>query len=691
MSKINYAPLDLAIEHHRAGRLPQAAAIYQQILAGDPNRADVLQLLAVLQGQSGQIAQAIELIQRSIALNPSNIDYRINLAEMFRSCGRLPDAIAAIAAAIQLQPNHARARLVMGNTLQEAGRLEEAIAAWKSAIQIDPSLAMAHCNLGTALKEGGQINAAITAWKRAIELDPKLAIAHSNLGAALKSIGNYEEALAAYDRAIELEPDYAEAHANLAELLRRKGRLEDAAAEANTAIQLRPDLAEAHNHLGTIYKAMGTIDPAIASYRKALSLRPNVPLTRSNLLFALQSQPNQDAAAIFREHRLWDRIHGRAAGYQSVRFANDRNPDRRLRIGYVSPDFRDHSVASLIELPLANHNPDVVEVTCYADLDKPDAVTERLKPLAHRWRDITRQRDERVAELIRSDQIDILIDLTGHTGENRLSVFALKPAPVQVTYVGYPDTTGLSAIDYRLSDAYADPPGLTDMYHSEQVVRLPDSFLSFRPASEALEAPVATPPASGPFVFGALNSFGKVNDPLLDWWAAILIALPESRLLANCPPGSTRLQTQSRLAQRGVDSSRVEFVSRLPRRQYLQLYSQMHLALDTFPYHGTLTTLESIWMGVPVVTLAGQRHVSRVGVSILSNLGFSQLIASTAEQYIQFAVELAKDPASLAAMRSGLRQRMQQSVLMDGVRMARNLESAYRQMWTTWCEKPQAV
>jgi predicted O-linked N-acetylglucosamine transferase (SPINDLY family) len=357
-----------------------------------------------------------------------------------------------------------------------------------------------------------------------------------------------------------------------------------------------------------------------------------------------------------------------------------------LRIGYVSPDFREHC-QSFFTIPLlSNHDRKAFEIFCYADLRRPDAVTQRIRGYVDGWQSIVGMTDEEAARKIREDQIDILVDLTMHMASGRPLIFARKPAPVQAAWLAYPGSTGLSAMDYRLTDPYLDPPGLNDHFYSETSIRLPDSFWCYEPlVTELLVNPLPAQ-STGHVTFGCLNNFCKINEPVLRLWAQVLKTVDRSRLMILCPEGSHRQALLDLLQREGISSDRIELVAGRPRLQYLELYHRIDLGLDSFPYNGHTTSLDSFWMGVPVVTLVGQTVAGRAGLSQLTNLGLPELIAQTSQQYVQIAADLAGDLSGLAELRRTLRERMQASPLMDAPRFARNIEAAYRQMWRNWCQ-----
>jgi predicted O-linked N-acetylglucosamine transferase (SPINDLY family) len=433
------------------------------------------------------------------------------------------------------------------------------------------------------------------------------------------------------------------------------------------------------------------IDEAIASHRRAVRLDPNFVNAHSCLVFALNCDPNCQAAEILAEHQAWSDRHARPLMSEIIPHANERSPDRRLRIGYVSADFRRHSVGHFFLPLLENHDRRKFEVFCYSNVQYPDDLTERMKRSCDAWRDIISLGDAEAANLIRSDGMDILVDLSGHTAGNRLRVFARKPAPVQVTYLGYANTTGMPAIDYRLTDALADPPGVTDHLNVEKLWRVPGCAWCYLPPEDA---PEIQPRGSGPITFGCFSAFAKINSTLVEIWAQLLAQAPESRLLlksAGAGETSSRQRVIDQFIQHGISSDRIEMLSRIPdQHQHLEFYRRIDLALDTYPYHGTTTTCEALWMGVPVVSLAGQTHVSRVGVSLLSCVGLPELIAQTPQEFVSIAAQLATNPSRLTSLRNGLRSQMKSSPLVDGRRFAANIEAAYRQMWRTWCAEVPA-
>jgi protein O-GlcNAc transferase len=612
----------------------------------------------------------------------ATISEAFTIAIQHHQAGRLVAAEQIYRRILAAEPNLFLAYNNLGLVLKEQGKTEEAVACYRHALGLKPDFVEALNNLGLVLREQGRLDEAVACCRRAAELKPQAAEPYNNLGNALKDQGKLDEAISFYRRSLEARPDYAEAHNNLGNAFKDQGRLDEAVACYRRALELRPDYAEAHNNLGTVYKDRGELQEAITCHRRAMELKPDRGDLHSNLLYAQVFSPAYDAQALYEGHRQWNERH--AARWQ-LQGAHAREPGseqgRRLRVGYVSPYFSDHC-QSLFTLPVfAAHDHEGFEIVCYSDVANPDRVTERLRSHADIWRRIVGLSDEQVAELVRRDRIDILVDLTMHMAHNRLLVFARKPAPVQVCWLAYPGTTGLAAMDYRITDSYLDPPDVDDGRYTEESIRLPDAFWCYAPLDSPPEVNTLPAAEKGHITFGCLNNFCKVNPQVLRLWAAVLRAVDRSRMTILCDDGTHRQQTLDRLAEEGVDGDRVKFLPRQPRPQYWRYYHEIDIGLDTVPYNGHTTSLDSVWMGVPVVTLVGSRVVGRAGLCQLMNLGLPELIATSPEQYVKIAAELAQDRPRLGQLRATLRERLRASPLMDAERFTRNLEAAYRKMW----------
>jgi protein O-GlcNAc transferase len=587
-------------------------------------------------------------------------------------------------------PSPAASRLEEGMALRAQGRHEEAVAEFRAVLLLEPNLAEAHHQLGNALKSLHRYGEAVASLRAAALLAPQSGAVWLNLGVGCLELSRLDEAVACFRRAIRLEPTRPEAHNILGHALLVKGRCTAAKHCLEEALRLRPGYPAAHDNLGRVLKTQGLAAEALAHHRAALAAAPR-PETHSNLLFSLNFPADISAKEIFAEHRQWaERYAGGASGRarppgptSEERVTAGGAGARRVRVGYVSPDFVNHAVAYFFEPVLAAHDRGHFEIFCYSDVRVPDKVTQRLRGLSDSWREIAGLSDDQVAALIREDQIDILVDLAGHTARNRLLVFARRPAPIQATWLGYPNTTGLDAIDYRITEAVSDPVG-SEAWHSEKLWRLPETFSCYQPSAESPPVGPLPAAAAGHITFGCFNHLAKLTPPGIKLWAEVLHAVPASRLFLKSR-GLVDLETAARVrqefARHGIEAARLELNGEeLSVARHLALYDRVDIALDPFPYNGTTTTCEALWMGVPVVTLAGRTHGARVGASLLTHLGAAHWIADSPAQYGARCRELASDLPALAAVRAALRERMRGSLLCDAPRFTRHLENGFREM-----------
>lgn len=640
----------LALTHYQAGRMDEAERQCQYVLDADPGAADALHLLGAIAQRRGEHAQAIELIEEAARIEPSRADFLNTL----------------------------------GVAKQALGMITEAEDCFRGALALKPDYAAAHSNLGIALRDLKRPQEAERSFHDAVRIEPDNAQAHNNRGNVLSELGQLEKAERSLRHAIRIRPDYAEAHGNLGIVLCGLRRLVEAERSARRAVELKPDYAEAHNDLGLALFGLGRVPEAERSYRKALALNPALAVAQGNLAYLLNCVAGRSAAEIHAAHRDFAQRFCSSADPRPHR--NARDPGRRLRVGYVSADLRHHSVAFFIEPVLARHDHGNFEIFCYSNSAHVDAVTGRLKSCADQWREVFFMDDEALANLVREDAIDILVDLSGFSANNRLATFARKPAPVQATWLGYLNTTGLDAMDYRITDGHAAPQGLLDAYHSERLVRLPDSQWCFQPPLECPE--VGPPPSvrSGQVTFAVFSNPAKIGVEVIELWSRLLARVAGSKLLVIANGlASIPEDFVARFVHHGIAKERLRVLGSRPFREYLAMHGQADVMLDTFPFTGGTTTCHALWMGVPVVSLVGDTATSRGGASLLHAVGLGELVAQTPEQYIDIGCGLAQDPARLAALRAGLRERMRASSLMDAQRFTRNLESAYRVMWRSWC------
>lgn len=667
------------------GRLDEAIASYRKAVVFTPNYAQLHSNLGDALQTQGRLDEAIASYRKALRLDPDLVEVHYNLGDALREREDPDEAAASYRRAIELKPDYADAYNNLGNVLKNQDKLDEAAAAYEQAIRLKPDFAEAYNNLGVIFQKQDKLNETIACCRQAVSIKPDFAEAYNNLAEAFYALGRLDEAIASNKRALEIRPDSAETYNSLGTALRECGRLDEAAACGRQALLFKPDFAEAYNGLGNTLQAQGRLDEAIACYRQVLSLKPDSTIAYSNLLYTMQYMDTITPAEVFSEHQRYAECFETPLKMHWRPHANSRDPERRLRIGYVSADFYNHAVAFFIEPILANHDKSQVEIYCYYNHNKHDAHTDLIAASADHWLACARMSDDQLAERIRADGIDILIDLSGHTGYNRLPVFARKPAPVQATWIGYAGSTGLTAMDYRITNAEMDPPGLTERYHSESLLRMPDSGVAYRPEPGCL--PVNPLPAlsADTFVFASLNNLIKINPSVVNLWARILKALPHARLIfGNITDDGIRQRVIERFGQAGVEVDRLILQPRMSFSEYLALHHTIDLALDPFPYNGGTTTMHSLWMGVPVITLAGEHVVSRVGVSALSRLGLDTFITHSEEEYLQRAIQIAQDLSGLDRVRQSLRERMSGTNCEPGS-ITRHLEMAYRDMWRKWC------
>lgn len=702
-----------------AERFADAIDAYLQALSFEANSTDALFALAAALQSVGEDAAAIETYGSLIALEPNHVDALNNLGNCYRQQGDLSAAEATYRRAIAAQPGDANALTNLGTLLESAGRLDEAVSLLEAAVRVAPDSPCGLVNLGVARHRRGEFEPSAALLARALELDPAFPEAAYNLANALHALGRRREAALAYQRAIEQAPTHADAYNNLGIVYQESGAREAAAQAFDAAIRLRPGFVAAlnnaatlmrmlgrfaeaeshlrealavdprhavtHNNLGNVLKDQGHLDDGIDCYRRALACDPSNVVAHSNLAYALSFQAEQPQPPLD-ECRRWSAQHEARYRNAHAPHSNEATPSRRLRIGYVSPDFREHC-QSLFTLPLlSHHDHEQFEVFCYASVTRVDEVTQRVARHADVWRDVRELNDERLAQVIREDRIDILIDLTMHMADGRPLLFARKPAPVQIAWLAYPGTTGIDAIDYRLTDPWLDPAG-TDAQYSEQSIRLPDSFWCYDPLTDTPEVNALPTLSNGYPTFGCLNNPCKLSDATFRLWGGVMREVADARLLLMAPDGAARVSLLERLGRHGIGAQRVSFTPFRPRADYLRTYHQIDVGLDTFPYNGHTTSLDSYWMGVPVVTRVGGTSVGRAGLSQLENLGLRELAAHSDARFVETAVQLVRDLPRLREMRGSLRARLAASPLMDGARFAQHVEAVYRSVWFAWCEQ----
>ncbi len=719
MRKICPSPdlLEEGLRHHQAGRIEEAVKNYRQILSADPRQPDAMHLLGVIAQTVGRLDEALELISESLRINPSNISAMNNLAGVLKDQARYEDAAGFYEAAIEADPNSAYLHSNLGNVLQQLGRGDEAANCHRRALELDPQSYAAHCNLGAVLKEQGHLAEASEFYRAAIALNPQAHEAHVNLGVVFKEQAKFAEAEASFMQALAIQPESDAALTNLGATFKEQGRLPEAIGSLRLALRINPrshfallnlgnalkdagDFVEAgeclrhaialkpnwhlaHSNLGTVFNQLGQAEHAAECFRRALELKPDYHPAHSNLLFTLNYLPGTDRAALFAEHRRFDTQFCQGFPDLISLHQNTIEPERRLRIGFVSGDLREHSVAHFIAPVFTRHDAAAFEIFCYANQTVSDGVTTRLRETVEQWREVAGLSDEELADAIRRDRIDILVDLSGHTARNRLLVFARKPAPIQVSMIGYMQTTGLSAMDYRITDEHLDPTGVSDPFNTEKLIRLPAGAAAFQTPIDSPRVNELPALSNGHVTFASFNNLAKVSPAAVAAWAEILRRQPNAQLLVVGRAGNS---LQSDFEKHGISADRLDFRDRLPMREFLELHHQVDFLLDTFPYNGGTTSLLALWMGVPMVTLAGEGTVSRTGAGILQGVGLSRLVASSVEEYVTLAVSETSGLAALATLRQSLRAKLLPSLEDPGI-FTSQLEGAFRDIWRKWCAK----
>lgn len=641
------------------------------------NSEQTLYADAMARHQANDLDAAIALYRRYLAIRSDDAAGYNNLAVALAQRSLLPEARDALVRAVQINPGFAEAHNNLGNIYHELGQLDLAIEQHRRALSLSPEYADAQENLAKTLMDARRIPEALAAHQRLLQLRPGDPQVISNLGTILGMLGRGEDALAHFQAAAEIAPDFADAHYNVGAEMLRRGRIDEALARFDRATALNPGFTLAHLNRGNALRESGRGEEALDAYRAAMQADPNAPICHSNLLYAVWFCASQTPETIVAEHRKWEANFAKSALPTTVK----RQSPQRLRVGFVSSNLGYHVVGLMVVPLITSLDPSRFEIACYSDRRQSDSLSERLKKSATIWRDVADLGAEQLATQIRQDDVDILIDLTLHMANNRMPMLAMKPAPVQASYLGYAGTTGLSAMDYRLTDPYLDPPDRDDPLGVEKRAYLP-VYWSYVPPERVAE--VNEPPclSKDEVTFVNLNHFGKVTDEVVATWAKILHAVPRSRLMLFAAGGSS-LNSGPRIAfeRHGIGMDRLEVVMHSPRAQFVGNCLRADIALDPWPCNGGVTTMDQLWMGVAPITLAGHLPVGRAGVCILSHLGLTELIAESREQYVELAVALAQDPDRIATMRRTMRQRMRESALMDRQIFVRGFEDALTKMW----------
>jgi protein O-GlcNAc transferase len=648
------AQMALGAALEEMGKDEAAAASYRQVLEIDPDDPEAYDKLLKTLRRSGRLDEVAQIYRRMLEADPQNADWLNNLGAVQRSLGQFKDAAASFQQAVAADPGNALVYNNLGATQRTLGQLADAVESYRQALEIRPNFIEAHHNLGNLLAELGQSDLALASYSQALEINADFPESLTAMGAVLQSQGRFDEAVEYHRRALAIRPDYAQAHSNLGNALQDLGQLEGSLESTRRALEIQPDFTEAHNSLLFVYNY-------------------------------LADQPITHLLAHARQ--FGDVVTLRARPAQSWKSTPE--PDRSLRIGLVSGDFCNHPVGYFLDgvvAALALNAPSL-ELFAYPTRTCDDELSRRIKAGCNAWHPLIGLSDEHAAAEIGSDGIDILIDLSGHTAHNRLSMFAWKPAPVQVSWLGYFATTGVPAMDYFLADPWTLPAGEEGSF-TEKIWRLPQTRLCFTPPRSNIDVSVLPALSNGYVTFGCFNNLTKMNDAVVALWARILNAVPQSRLFLKArqiKQDSARRQIADRFAAHGIEACRLVLEDYVPRENYLEAYQRVDIALDPFPYPGGTTTAEALWMGVPVLTLAGERFLSRQGVGLMMNAGLPEWVAVDAADYLAKAIAHAGDLQKLAALRAGLRPQVLSSPVFDAPLFAEHFEAALRGMWRTWC------
>ena len=665
-------------------RFPEALEFYQAAVGMSPNESYLHSNLGLIYIELKQLEAAIACFEMAIKLDSKSCPAHSNLGRAYQNLGDWNKALECYFRALSLKADEPIVLSNIGSILNEQGRYADALSYHEAALRISPNSDVAHSNLGAALQALGRVPEGIASCWRALQINPKSYNALNNLGNAYRRQGDFGQAIACLKKAVELEPANYLAYNNLGTTYSEEGLLEESLGYFRKALELEPTLMHVHRNLGATLYLAGETEESVGCLRKALELKPDCAEAFSDLLFALNHLRQDTPAALFAEHVRFGKQFEAPFVSEKRQFLNFPDPDRRLRVGFVSGDLREHPVANFIEPVFSNIDKSQFEIYCYENHPVNDAVSERLKTKVEFWANVDRMSDEELASRIREDGIDILVDLSGHTTLNRLLVFARKPAPVQVTMIGYMQTTGLSAMDYRITDESLDPTGSSEHLSTEKLIRLPAGASRFVPPENC--PPVNELPAlkNGYVTFASFNKTSKITPEAVECWARLLKATPGSKLLVM---GGSSQAVVTGLGAHGIGPERLELLKIMPMKGYLEVHHRVDFYLDTFPYNGGTTSLIATWMGLPFVTIEGCSTISRVGACILRGVGLDELIATTSDEYVEKAVAAVQDLPRLAEWRSVLRERRMAGIGGDTTEFTKQLEGAFRGIWREWCER----
>jgi predicted O-linked N-acetylglucosamine transferase (SPINDLY family) len=680
----------LSVVFKQTGRNSDAVMSMQRAVDLLPGEAEAHNNLGAFLKDMGRLAEAETSLRRALQIDPDFAEVYNNLGAVLKDMGRLAEAETSLRRALQIRPDYVAAHNNLGTTLSDQGRYAEAETSLRQALQIQPDFADGHLLLGSVLQHLARHNEAEASFQQALALRPDFVEAHLKLGNTLLQLGRKEEALEKYRRVIQINPLYIEAHNNLGATLMDLGRFVESECALRRALDIKPDYAEAHSNLGILLMDMGRIFEAQTCFRLAIQIKPDYVEAHSNLLFLLSHSEGVMPDTVFAEHlRFGEQFEEPLKPYWPSH-SNLRQPDKRLRVGIVSGDLRNHVVSSFIMPVLKFLNRQQIELLAYSNNMIEDAVTIQIQGMCDGWNRVAGLSDVELTDMIVRDRVDILLDLSGHTAANRLMTFARKPAPIQISWIGYPNTSGLKAMDYSLKDRFSAPYGAYERYYVEKLIRLPGAatFLQLQDAPAVSDLPALS---TGHVTFGSFNRPGKLGDSVIALWSKVLQAVPGSRLLLGSVSGdSTRQMLLERFLHNGVAADRLIFKPKVEMMAYLALHHQVDIILDTFPFTGGTTTNFALWMGVPVLTMTGPSSMHCISAGILGRAGLTDWVASDQADFVRLASNWAGRLEELANLRMSMRDRLLSSPLRQPETVARGLEFALRTAWRHWCNNGEA-
>ena len=672
------------------GKLDESEASLRQAIELKPDFAEAHNNLGITLKAQGKLKESEASYRQAIVLKPNYAEAHSNLGVTLEAQGKLKESEASLRQAIALKPNYAEGHNNLGNILKEQGKLDESEASLRQAIELKPDFAEAHNNLGVTLKAQGKLNEAEVSCRQAIKLKPDYAEAYNHLGVILQNLGRLNEAEASCLKAITLKPDHAKAYNNLGVILQKLGRLNEAEASYRQAMKLKPNYAEAHSNLGVILQKLGRLNEAEASYRQAMKLKPDYAEAHSNLLFLYSGFMYESSHYLKKAREYGQQIAKSVVSKYSTWLCVGNT--KILRVGMVSGDLKNHPVGYFLEEFLNQLDEFDFELYAYTTQSNEDDLTLRIKPGFTRWKSLVGISDVDAADHIYNDGIHILIDLSGHTAQNRLPIFAWKPAPVQISWLGYFASTGVAEIDYILGDPYVTPTEEANHF-SEKIWQLPESYICF--TEPEVDIDVVSLPAldKKKVTFGCFNKIARITDPVVRVWSEILHAVPTAVLFLkdkNFEVESIRESFYDRFKVNGIQKDRLILEGQSPRSKYLAAYNRVDIALSPFPYGGGTTSAEGLWMGVPVITMQGNHFLSHLGESIANNTGLSDWIAVDEEDYVAKAIAFSTDLEGLEKLRSRLRAQVLSRPLFDAERFANHFKNALRGMWKRFEERDKS-